>query len=216
MIRVAVADDHHLVRAGIRALLEKVGDIEVVGEAVDGLEALEMLEAVVPDVLVMDIAMPRLNGIEAVERIQELGLETKVVILSMYSNELLVRQALQRGARGYLLKESVTNELLLAIRAASGGGTYLSPAISEALLPEALMPAAEEEAPDFDPLTPREREVLLLIGVGNTNQAIARQLGISVKTVERHRANLMGKLGVNNLAELIRLAIKRGLIQLDE
>ncbi len=216
MIRVAVADDHHLVRAGIRALLEKAGDIEVVGEAVDGLEALEMLEAVVPDVLVMDIAMPRLNGIEAVERIQELGLETKVVILSMYSNELLVRQALQRGARGYLLKESVTNELLLAIRAASGGGTYLSPAISEALLPEALMSAAEEESPDFDPLTPREREVLLLIGAGNTNQAIARQLGISVKTVERHRANLMGKLGVNNLAELIRLAIKRGLIQLDE
>ncbi len=216
MIRVAVADDHHLVRAGIRALLEKAGDIEVVGEAVDGLEALELLEAVVPDVLVMDIAMPRLNGIEAVERIQELGLETKVVILSMYSNELLVRQALQRGARGYLLKESVTNELLLAIRAASGGGTYLSPAISEALLPEALMSAAEEESPDFDPLTPREREVLLLIGAGNTNQAIARQLGISVKTVERHRANLMGKLGVNNLAELIRLAIKRGLIQLDE
>ncbi len=216
MIRVAVADDHHLVRAGIRALLEKAGDIDVVGEAVDGLEALELLEAVVPDVLVMDIAMPRLNGIEAVERIQELGLETKVVILSMYSNELLVRQALQRGARGYLLKESVTNELLLAIRAASGGGTYLSPAISEALLPEALMSAAEEESPDFDPLTPREREVLLLIGAGNTNQAIARQLGISVKTVERHRANLMGKLGVNNLAELIRLAIKRGLIQLDE
>ncbi len=216
MIRVAVADDHHLVRAGIRALLEKAGDIEVVDEAVDGLEALELLEAVVPDVLVMDIAMPRLNGIEAVERIQELGLETKVVILSMYSNELLVRQALQRGARGYLLKESVTNELLLAIRAASGGGTYLSPAISEALLPEALMSAAEEESPDFDPLTPREREVLLLIGAGNTNQAIARQLGISVKTVERHRANLMGKLGVNNLAELIRLAIKRGLIQLDE
>ncbi len=216
MIRVAVADDHHLVRAGIRALLEKAGDIEVVGEAVDGLEALELLEAVVPDVLVMDIAMPRLNGIEAVERIQELGLETKVVILSMYSNELLVRQALQRGARVYLLTESGTNELLLANRAASGGGTYLSPAISEALLPEALMSAAEEESPDFDPLTPREREVLLLIGAGNTNQAIARQLGISVKTVERHRANLMGKLGVNNLAELIRLAIKRGLIQLDE
>ena len=134
MIRVLLADDHHLVRKGIRALLEKTEDIEVVGEAMDGEQAVEMTERLVPDVLVIDIGMPRLNGIQAIERVHALGLTTQSIVLSMHSDETLVRQALRNGARGYLLKRSVTEELLLAVRAASQGETYLSPEISEILL----------------------------------------------------------------------------------
>ena len=217
MIRVAIADDHHLVREGIRALLEKADDIQVVGEAVDGVEAVELVERLGPDVLVMDIAMSRLNGVEAVERIRDLGAPTQVVILSMYSDEALVHQALQNGAKAYLLKGSVSEELLLAIRAASRGATYLSPAVSETFLADML--TAQASARKLDPigkLTSREREILQLIGEGHTNSAIAELLGISMKTVERHRTNLMSKLNVRNLVGLVRVAIKHGLIQLDD
>ena len=215
MIRVIVADDHHLVRQGIRALLERAEDIEVVGEAADGQEDIELVQRLAPDVLVMDIAMPRLDGVQATERVRALGTATQVVILSMHSDETLVRQTLRRGARGYLLKRSVTEELLLAVRAAHRGEIYLSPAISASLLDEFLTRQADPEEPGlFDRLTPREREVLQLIAEGHTNTAIAQMMNVSVKTVEKHRASLMSKLNVHDVARLIRTAIKHGLVLL--
>jgi len=213
MIRVIVADDHHLVRQGIRALLERADDIEVVGEAADGQEAIELVQRLNPDVLVIDIAMPRLDGTQATERVRALGVATQVVILSMHSDETLVRQTLRSGARGYLLKRSVTEELLLAVRAAVRGEIYLSPAISASLLDEFLAVEADsEERRPSDLLTPREREVLQLIAEGHTNTAIAQMMNVSVKTVEKHRAHLMSKLKVHDVAGLIRLAIKHGLV----
>jgi DNA-binding NarL/FixJ family response regulator len=217
VIRVIVADDHHLVRQGIRALLEKADGIEVVGEAADGQEAVELVERLVPDVLVMDIAMPRLSGDQAIGRVRALRVATQVVILSMYSDETLVRQALRNGAKGYLLKRSVREELLLAIRAASRGEIYLSPAISRSIVADLLTLQTDADASSpFERLTSREREVLQLISEGHTNNAIAQVLKVSVKTVEKHRANLMSKLNVHDLAGLIRVAIKHGLIFPDE
>lgn len=215
MIRVVVADDHHLVRQGIRALLEKAGDIQVVGEASDGQEAIELVERLSPDVLVLDIAMPRLDGLQATERVEGLGLGTQVVILSMYGDKTLVRRALRSGARGYLLKHAVAEELLLAVRAAIRGEVYLSPEISRSVVADFLQ-AEAEEAQAADLLTPREMEVLQLVVEGNTNRAIAEILHLSIKTVEKHRANLMGKLEVNDLAALVRVAIRKGLVFLDE
>ena len=215
MIRVIVADDHHLVRQGIRALLERADDIEVVGEAADGQEAIELVQRLNPDVLVVDIAMPRLDGTQATERVRALGVATQVVILSMHSDETLVRQTLRSGAKGYLLKQSVTEELLLAVRAAVRGEIYLSPAISAPLLDEFLALQTEERRP-FDLLTPREREVLQLIAEGHTNTAIARMMNVTVKTVEKHRTSLMSKLRVHDVAGLVRVAIKQGLVFLDE
>jgi DNA-binding NarL/FixJ family response regulator len=216
-IRVIVADDHHLVRQGIRSLLEKAEDIEVIGEAADGQEAVELVERLVPDVAVMDIAMPRLDGSQALVRVRALHVTTQVVMLSMYSEETLVRQALRNGAKGYLLKRSVTEELLLAIRAANRGETYLSPAISGPLIADSL--ALQADAEMLGPvaeLTPREREVLQLVSEGRTNTTIAEMLQISVKTVEKHRANVMTKLKVHDLAGLMRAAIKHGLIFLEK
>jgi len=213
---VVVADDHHLVRQGIRALLEKASDIEVVGEAADGYQAVELVDRLAPDVLVTDIAMPRLDGNQAAARVRALDVATQVVILSMYSDEALVRQALRNGAKGYLLKRSVTEELLLAVRVANRGELYLSPAVSGSIVTELL--ALEADADLSSPserLTAREREVLQLISEGHTNQAIAQLLTVSVKTVEKHRANLMSKLNVHDLAGLIRAAIKQGMVYLD-
>jgi DNA-binding NarL/FixJ family response regulator len=216
MIRVILADDHHLVRKGIRALLEKSEDIQVIGEAEDGLQAVELAERLLPDVLVMDIAMPRMNGIQATERICA-TLATQVVILSMHSDETLVKYALRNGAKGYLLKHSVTEELLLAVRAASRGETYLSPAISRIVLHEFLaQPADSTPSSAFDELSPREREVLQLVAEGHTNTAIAQAMNLSVKTVEKHRASLMSKLDVHDVAGLTRIAIKHGLVFPDE
>jgi DNA-binding NarL/FixJ family response regulator len=217
MIRVILADDHHLVRGGIRALLDRADDIEVTGEAADGQQAVELTEQLAPDVLVMDIAMPRLDGIQATERIRALGLVTKVVILSMHADKTLVRQALRAGARGYLLKSSVTDEMLVAIRAAMRGEIYLSPAISATLVDEFLdLERGSGECDPFDQLTPREREVLQLVAEGHTNTAIAGLMNISVRTVEKHRSSLMSKLGVRDLAGLLRAAIKHGLVFLEE
>ena len=217
MIRVVIADDHHLVRQGIRALLERVDDIEVIGEADDGAAAIALVESQAPEVLVTDISMIGINGLDAVRTIAARHPGTEVVILTMYSSEVMVRQALKNGARGYLLKDAMADELITAVRAASRGATYLSPAISDALLDG--MNSGETEAAGRgagETLTPREREILMLVCDGETNQAIANRFGISVKTVERHRANLMNKLGVQNLVGLVRTAIQQGLVRLDE
>ena len=212
MINVVIADDHNLVREGIRALLEKAEDITVVGEAQDGEEALALVQAKQPGVLVMDIAMPGMNGIQVLEKLRELALPTHVVILSMYVDEIFVRQALQNGAKGYLLKGSFKEELLLTIRAASRGATYLSPSVSET----ALTPPSSSDASPADQLTPREHELLQLICQGHTNAEIADLMNVSIKTVERHRTNLMTKLDVRNIVELIRVAVRHKLIVLDE
>jgi DNA-binding NarL/FixJ family response regulator len=201
------------VRRGIRALLEKADDILVIGEAEDGQAAVDLVERLNPDVLVIDIAMPRLNGIQATERVRTLGFATRVVILSMHSRPLLVRQALRNGAKGYLLKRSVVEELLLAVRAASRGETYLSSEVSGFIVDDFLTRQGEaEQVSPFNQLTPREREVMQLIAEGRTNHAIAQLLNVSVKTVERHRANLMAKLEVHDVAGLTRVAIEQGLI----
>ncbi len=217
MIRVIVADDHHLVRQGIRMLLEKADDIEVVGEAEDGQEAVEMAERLTPDVMVMDISMPRLNGTQATERIHSRGLATQVVILSMHADETIVRQALRYGAKGYVLKRAVAEELLLAVRAAKLGDTYLSPPISQFVLNEFLAVSDDSDEPDvMERLTPRERQVLQLLAEGGTNRAIAQELVISVKTVEKHRTHLMAKLNVHDLAGLVRIAVKHGLASVEQ
>lgn len=213
MIRVIIADDHHLVRQGLIALLQAAGDIDVIGEAADGDEAVSLVESLQPEVVVMDVSMPRLDGRQATERIKALNCPTEIVILSMHADVMLVKQLLQCGVRGYLLKRSVSDELLLAIRAASRGEVYLSPAISDSVMSLLMAPPGAEQPDNVaDLLTPREQEVLQLIAEGHTNNAIADILTISVKTVEKHRANLMAKLEVNDLPTLIRKAIKHGLI----
>jgi two-component system response regulator NreC len=217
MIRVVVSDDHHLVREGIRVLLERAEDIEVVGEAGDGLETIGLVQKLKPDVLLMDISMPRLNGIETLRKLKELDLPTRTVILSMHSDEILVREAVQAGAKCYLLKGSVSDELLLAVRAASRGAAYFSPIISDSIMAEGA--AAQADAADGAPdrrLTPRELEILRFISEGRTNNEIGKLMQLSVKTVERHRTNLMAKLDAHNLVELIRVAIKRHLIQFED
>jgi DNA-binding NarL/FixJ family response regulator len=216
-IRVVLADDHHLVRQGIRALLEKAEDIEVVGEASDGRGAVELVDQLAPDVLVMDIAMPRMDGIQAIGQVVDMDVATQIVVLSMYSDKALVRQSLRTGASGYLLKGSVVEELLLAVRAASKGDVYLSPTISRSILVDLRVASpGTSGAERFDPLTPREREVLQLIAEGHTNASIAQMLNVSMKTIEKHRSRLMSKLEVHNLSGLIRAAIKHGLVFLDE
>jgi DNA-binding NarL/FixJ family response regulator len=213
MIKVVIADDHHLVRKGIRALLENEDDITVIGEAQDGREALELAERLRPDVLVMDINMPRLDGIEATQRIREIKLNTHVLILSMYSDESLVRKAYRKGARGYLLKRSVTEELLKAVRAVSRREYFISADIETNLELDIYNIIRETGDLDpFDTLTSREKDVFKLVSEGMTNNAIAYELGISAKTVEKHRASLMEKMGVDDLPGLVREAIRHGLI----
>jgi DNA-binding NarL/FixJ family response regulator len=216
MIRVVLADDHHLVRQGLRALLERAGDIEVVGEAADGQEALGVVERLLPDVLLLDIAMPHLNGVEVVGRLRGLKVKTRALILSMYTDDTLVRQALRNGANGYLLKRAVADELLLAVRAVARGDTYLSPEVAGPLLtPLVAGPPDGEAATPLDRLTAREREVLQLIAEGHTNHEIAAHLTLSEKTVEKHRGHLMAKLTLHDTAALVRFAIRHGLISLD-
>jgi len=215
MIRVLIAEDHLMVRAGIRALLEKAGDINVLDEASNGQEAVEMTRNLKPDVLIMDIMMPRMNGIQAAENIREMRLPTNILLLSMYSDEGLVHQALQCGVKGYVLKSSVSEELIQAIRAVSNGQTYLSGPIS-AIVESVIHPyPAGKDGDPLSILSPREKEILQLIAEEYTSGEIAKMLIISEKTVEKHRAKLMEKLSVRNLAGLVRLAVKYRLVDRD-
>ncbi len=215
MLNVVIADDHQLVRQGLRALLENSHDVQVVGEAGTGYEAVEQVELMKPDVIVMDLSMPLLDGVQAASRILDLGVPTQVVIVSMHADSAVIHGLVRRGVKGYLLKNALADELLLAIRSASAGKLYLSPTISESVMNMLMMPQQDSASNTADPLTPREREVLQLVAEGHTNTSIANLLTISVKTVEKHRANLMTKLEADDLATLIRVAIKKGYIFLD-
>lgn len=216
MIDVVIADDHLMVRAGIRALLEKNGDIHVMGEASDGMEAVEMVEKHKPDVLVMDIMMPRMNGIQAAYGIQRLKVPTRVLLLTMQLDEGLVYQALLSGVKGYVLKSSASDELLHAIREIALGKTFLSSPVSEIMVEQAINPRKNGQNQDpFMSLSPREKEILQLIAEEYTSGEIANLLTISEKTVEKHRSSLMEKLKVRNLAGLVRLAVKYRLIDPD-
>jgi len=218
-IRVVLADDHALVRAGIRALLENIEGVAVVAEAGDGRAALRAVAEHQPDVVLMDIAMAGLNGLEATARIAREHPAVRVVILSMHANEEYVLRALQAGAIGYLLKDADTAELELAVRAAARGEAYLSPAVSRHLIADYVRRVgqdpqlAESLSHGLSLLTPRQREVLQLIAEGRTTREIARLLNISVKTVETHRAQLMERLDIHDVAGLVRYAIRAGLTQ---
>ncbi len=216
-IRIILAEDHTLVRKGLRALLEGYPNIEVVGEAADGREAIKLTEDVHPHVVVMDINMPGLNGLEATDRIKRHYPDVQVLILSMHANEEYVLQVLRSGASGYLLKDSATEELVAAIAAVYQGEAYLSPRISKTVIADYVRRTeAEGRRAPHEMLTPREREVLQLVAEGHTSKQIAQQLHLSVKTVETHRANLMDKLNIHNRAGLIRYAIRAGLAASDE
>lgn len=215
MIRILIAEDHLMVRAGIRALLEKVGDFNIVGEASNGQEALEMTETSNPDVLIMDIMMPRLNGIQVAQQLRSRKNRTNILLLSMYADEGLVYQALQSGVNGYVLKSSASDELVQAVRELAGGRKFLSPPISEIVMENAFNPRPTHELDPLASLSPREKEIMQLIAEEHTSVEIAALLSISEKTVEKHRANMMEKLHVRNLAGLVRLAVKYRLVDRD-
>jgi DNA-binding NarL/FixJ family response regulator len=213
-VRVLLVDDHTLVRAGLRHLLEQIPAVQVVAEAGDGREALSLMTAHHPDVVLMDLSMPGMNGLEAARRASKLFPKMRVLILSMHESEEHVWQALRAGAAGYLLKGAEVAELELAIKALSRGDTYLSPPISNQVIANYLQRTGHV-GKEQERLTPRQREVLQLIAEGRTTRRIAAALNISVKTVETHRAQLMERLGVHDVAGLIRYAIRIGLIELD-
>ncbi len=214
-MRIVLADDHQIVRQGMRALLSAQPDIEVVGEASDGHELLDVVWKLKPQVVITDIAMPNLNGIEAARQIRARQPSVQVVVLSMYSNSSYVIRALRGGALGYLLKDDDFTEVLRAIRAASMGRRYLSSQVSEQVL-DALL-AHEETRPEPEAvLSGREREILQQIAEGKTSQQIADTLGISIRTVEKHRSNFRAKLGLTSQADLVRFAIQQGIVPLDE
>lgn len=210
-LRILIADDHTLVRAGFRSLLEKLPDCAVVAEVGDGREALRLVAQMQPDVVLMDVKMPSLNGLEATARISRDYPGVRVVILSMYTNEEYVLQALRAGAAGYLLKDAATAELQLAIQAAVRGEMYLSPSISKRVLQDYIQLVGSGGGM-LDALTLRQREVLQLIAEGRTMKEIAQSLQISVKTAESHRTQLMERLDIHDVTGLVRFAIRVGLV----
>jgi len=214
-IRVLLADDHALVRAGIRSLLEGLEGMLVAGETGDGRDALELAAQRSPHVVLLDIGLPGMNGVEVAARLAKERPEARVIILSMHATEEYVSQALQAGASGYLLKDASVAELELAIRAVARGETYLSPAISKTVIDEYVRRVGSAPASPAAVLTPRQREILQLLAEGHSTKQIAHGLGVSVKTVETHRAQLMDRLSIHDLAGLVRYAIRVGLVTPD-
>ena len=213
-LRVLLVDDHTVVRHGLRRILASDEQIEIVGEAGDGRAALEVAQRVQPHVVVMDVALPELNGIEATRQLAKRAPNVHVLMLTMHADDVYVRQALKAGARGYLLKDSEDLDLIKAVKAVGAGGSFFSPAVSRVVLSGYLGDRPMGEADDpLGRLTDREREVLQLIAEGKTNKEIAVALSLSVNTVETHRKHLMEKLDLHNTAELVRFAIRERLVQ---
>ena len=212
-IRILLADDHTVMRAGLRTLLERQPNLEVVGETENGRETVELSASLKPDVLVMDIGMPILNGIEATKQIVDQCSTTAVVILSMYSDEAYVMRALKAGARAYLLKDSAAADLISAIEAVSQGKSFFSPKVSRILAEDYVRVLKQRGAADsYELLTSREREILQLLTEGKTNKAVATMLNISLYTVETHRSHILQKLNLHNSAELVLYAVRKGII----
>ena len=211
--RILLADDHKLMRRGLKALIEQQPDLTVVGEADDGRQAVALATSLKPDLLVMDIGMPNLNGIEAAHQITQAIPGTAIVILSMHSDESYVLRALKAGAKGYLLKDSAESDLIRAVHAVAGGKSFFSPAVSKVLLDDYVRKLQRSGAEDaYDLLTPREREILQLIAEGKSNKDAANLLNLSVYTVETHRSNIMEKLNLRGVPELILYAVRKGII----
>ena len=212
-IKVLLADDHTIVREGLLSLLQGQREIAVVGTAENGQEAIEKARGTFPDVVVMDVAMPVLNGIEATQQLRRLLPQTKVIVLTMYADEEYVLRALQAGARGYLLKRSAAAELLQAIRVVQRGEFFLSSEISHVVIERFL--AAPVQGAEVTQLSERERQIVQLVAEGHTNRQIASALGITPKTVDTHRTRLMNKLGIHDTPGLVRYAIRKGIVRAD-
>ena len=214
--RIVLADDHPVVRHGVRSLLQSDADLAVVGEASDGIETVQMVEKLQPDILVVDLMIPGLNGLEITRQAKQRSPGTRIIILSMHANEPYVLEALKNGASGYVLKDSSGTDLIQAIRTVAAGQRYLSPPLSERAVEAYMMKSQETVFDAYEGLTDREREVLQLAAEGLSNPDIAGRLSISPRTVETHRANLMRKLGLKTQTDLIRYALKRGILPMEE
>lgn len=212
-MRVLLADDHSIVRRGMRSLLETEDSVEIVAEAADGLEALRLCEEHRPDLLILDVAMPKLNGIDVAARVQKMQPPPRAIMLSMHLDESYVMRSLNAGARGYLLKDATDEDLIPAIRAVAAGKSYFSPAVSGVLAAEYVEQLQERGLTDsYDLLTDREKEVLQLLAEGRSNKEVAALLEVGLSTVETHRGNLMQKLGLHSTAEIVLYAVRKRLI----
>ena len=213
MIRILLADDHAVMRRGLRLVLEQNEEFDVVGEASDGREAVNLAEALKPDLILLDITMPNLNGIEAARQISSKQMGTSVIMLSMHADESFVLRALKAGARGYLLKESAEGDLMNAIRLVFDGKSFFSPIVSRMLVQDYVRQLQDRDAEDsYELLTPRERELLQLVAEGRSNKEIATMLNLSPYTVETHRSNILNKLNLHSVPELILYAVRKGVI----
>jgi DNA-binding NarL/FixJ family response regulator len=216
-IRILLADDHAILRAGLVRLLNEESDIEVVGEADNGREAVQKVQELHPDIVLMDIGMPVMNGMEATKQIKKRDQDVKILVLTMHDNEEYLFQVLQAGASGYVLKKAADSDLVNAIHVVNRGDCFLYPSAAKMVVEDYLekLKHGQEPTSSFDTLTDREREILTLVAEGHTNREIAEALFISVKTVETHKANIMEKLNLHKRAELVRYAIKKGMLQVD-
>ncbi len=216
MTTILLADDHHVVRLGLRALLDAEPDFDVIGEATDGLETSRMVETLKPEVLIVDLMMPGLNGLEVTRQVSRRVHQTRIIILSMHANEAYVLEALRNGASAYVLKDSRADDLVYAVREVTEGRRYLSPPLSERAINSYIRQANESTLDPYETLTNREREVLNLAAQGYNATEIAQKLSISGRTAETHRANLMRKLDLHTQTDLIRYALRRGIIALED
>ena len=215
-VKVLLADDHPVVRGGMRNFLEKEADFSVIGEAEDGLQAVQLAENLRPDIIVLDMMMPLLNGLEVLRQLAKRLPKTRIIILSMQSADPYVTQALKEGAAGYVLKDSAPDELVKAIRQVHGGQKYLSPQLNERLINRFIQKVDNDTLDPLAPLTDREREVLQMTAEGLTSIEIGEHLSLSPRTVESHRQSIMNKLAIDNHVDLIRFAIKHGILPLDD